>query len=40
MAEQNGFKYFENVTSMRPETTVYKLFFDINEDFRLSLSKQ
>ena len=33
MAEENGFKYHENVTSMGPESTVFKLFSGIYEEF-------
>ncbi len=36
LAEENGFKYHENVTSMGPESTVFKLFSAIYENFIFS----
>jgi len=33
IAEENGYRYHENVTSMSPERTVFKLFSRIYEDF-------
>ena len=36
IAEKNGFRYHENVTSMGPNDTVFKLFSAIYEDFIFS----